>query len=90
VLREHITSEKRAIAQEDAPGRTELLGEFHVRIAELMGNEVLAQMLGQLISRCALITLMYQTPPRRRTFQRRTQSRSSARWPPAMANSPPA
>jgi DNA-binding GntR family transcriptional regulator len=31
-------------------------------MAELMGNEVLAQMLGQLISRCALITLMYQTP----------------------------
>jgi hypothetical protein len=27
-------------------GRTELLGDFHVRMAELMGNEVLAQMLG--------------------------------------------
>jgi DNA-binding GntR family transcriptional regulator len=45
----------------DAPGRTELLGDFHVRMAELMGNEVLAQMLGELISRCALITLMYQS-----------------------------
>jgi len=62
VLREHIAHERRAISQEDAPGRTELLGEFHVRMAELMGNEVLAQMLGQLIARCALITLMYQTP----------------------------
>ncbi len=61
-LREHIAQEKRAIEQEDAPGRTELLGNFHVRMAELMGNEVLAQLLGQLISRCALITLMYQTP----------------------------
>jgi DNA-binding GntR family transcriptional regulator len=30
-------------------------------MAELMGNEVLAQMLGDLISRCALITLMYQS-----------------------------
>jgi hypothetical protein len=30
-------------------------------MAELMGNEVLAQMLGELISRCALITLMYQS-----------------------------
>jgi DNA-binding GntR family transcriptional regulator len=38
-----------------------LLGDFHVRIAELMGNEVLAQMLGDLISRSALITLMYQS-----------------------------
>lgn len=41
--------------------RTELLGDFHVRMAELMGNEVLAQLLGELISRCALITLMYQS-----------------------------
>ena len=61
-LREHIAQEKRAIEQEDAPGRTELLGDFHVRMAELMDNEVLAHLLGQLISRCALITLMYQTP----------------------------
>ena len=38
-----------------------MLGDFHVRIAELMNNQVLAQMLGELISRCALITLMYQS-----------------------------
>ncbi len=60
-LREHIAQEKRAIDQDDASGRTELLGDFHVRMAELMGNPVLAQLLGQLISRCALITLMYQS-----------------------------
>ena len=45
----------------DVPGRTDLLGDFHVRIAELMGNQVLAQLLSELISRCALITLMYQS-----------------------------
>ena len=60
-LREHMAAEKLAVSREDVPGRTELLGDFHVRMAELMGNEVLAQMLGELISRCALITLMYQT-----------------------------
>jgi DNA-binding GntR family transcriptional regulator len=60
-LREHIGHERQAIERDDASGRAELLGDFHVRIAELMGNEVLAQMLGQLISRCALITLMYQS-----------------------------
>ena len=60
-LKEHVAREKRAIDQQDAPGRTELLGDFHVRMAELMGNQVLAQLLNQLISRCALITLMYQT-----------------------------
>ena len=60
-LREHVTQEKNAVTRNDAAGRTELLGDFHVRMAELMGNEVLAQLLGELISRCSLITLMYQT-----------------------------
>jgi DNA-binding GntR family transcriptional regulator len=60
-LKDHLADEKRAVSREDVPGRTELLGDFHVRIAELMGNDVLAQLLGELISRCALITLMYQT-----------------------------
>lgn len=60
-LKEHVTQEKMAVDRQDAPGRTELLGDFHVRMAELMGNEVLAQMLGDLISRCSLITLMYQS-----------------------------
>ncbi|MES2362803.1 MAG: GntR family transcriptional regulator [Pseudomonadota bacterium] len=60
-LKEHVAQEKSAVALGDAAGRNKLLGDFHVRMAELMGNEVLAQMLGELISRCALITLMYQT-----------------------------
>ena len=60
-LKEHVAQEKAALDIGDVPGRTELLGDFHVRMAELMGNEVLAQMLGELVSRCALITLMYQT-----------------------------
>ncbi len=60
-LREHVALEKSAVAGQDVPERTELLGDFHVRMAELMGNAVLAQMLGELISRCALITLMYQS-----------------------------
>ncbi len=60
-LRAHVASEKAAMGTADASSRTELLGDFHVRMAELMGNEVLAQMLGDLISRCALITLMYQS-----------------------------
>ncbi|MFT6589853.1 MAG: DNA-binding GntR family transcriptional regulator [Rhodoferax sp.] len=60
-LRAHITLEKAAVAQHDVSERTELLGDFHVHMAELMGNTVLAQMLLDLISRCALITLMYQS-----------------------------
>ncbi len=60
-LREHVAQEKLAVNNEDVAGRTELLGDFHVRMAELMGNKVLAELLRDLISRCALITLMYQT-----------------------------
>jgi len=60
-LRTHVAEERRAVENNDVPGRTELLGDFHVRMAELMGNQVLADMLGDLISRCALITLMYQS-----------------------------
>jgi DNA-binding GntR family transcriptional regulator len=59
-LREHMAQEKAAVDQDDASGRIELLGDFHVRIAELMGNEVLAQILRDLVSRSSLITLMYQ------------------------------
>jgi DNA-binding GntR family transcriptional regulator len=61
-LREHIAKERAADDRDDAAGRNELLGDFHIRIAELMGNEVLAQVLGDLISRSSLISLMYQRP----------------------------
>jgi len=60
-LKDHVAREKAAVSRDDVSGRTELLGDFHVEMARLMDNEVLAQMLGDLISRCALITLMYQT-----------------------------
>lgn len=61
-LQAHIAQEKAALLGTDVPVRTELLGDFHVRMAQLMHNEVLAHLLSDLISRCALITLMYQTP----------------------------
>jgi DNA-binding GntR family transcriptional regulator len=60
-LKAHIAEETAAIQQGDVATRTTLLGNFHVRMAELMGNEVLASLLNDLISRCALITLMYQS-----------------------------
>jgi DNA-binding GntR family transcriptional regulator len=60
-LQTHIAQEKRAVASDDVPGRTELLGDFHVRMAQLMRNDVLAHLLSDLVSRSALITLMYQT-----------------------------
>lgn len=59
-LREHMAQEKAAVDRHDAAERTELLGDFHVRMAELTGNEVLAQIVRDLVSRSSLITLMYQ------------------------------
>lgn len=60
-LEAHVAEERAAVQSNDVPGRTELLGDFHVRMAELLGNQVLADLLRDLISRCALITLMYQS-----------------------------
>ncbi len=60
-LRAHLKAEQAAVAQQDATERVALLGDFHVLLAQLMGNEVLADLLSELISRCALITLMYQS-----------------------------
>ena len=60
-LRAHMAREQAAVDDPDVGRRTTLLGDFHVRIAELMGNQVLAQLLDELISRCALITVMYQS-----------------------------
>lgn len=59
-LRDHIAQEKAAMSAEDASERQQLLGDFHVRMAELAGNGVLAQILRDLVSRSSLITLMYQ------------------------------
>lgn len=60
-LKSHLAREAAAVNGDDTAARTELLGDFHVRIAELLGNFVLAELLRELISRCALITLMYQS-----------------------------
>ncbi len=61
ILRAHIKVEAAAVHGADAANRTELLGDFHVLMAELLDNEVLAQSLQDLISRCSLITLLYQS-----------------------------
>ena len=60
-LRAHLKQEQAVVTRVDIPGRTRLLGDFHVLLASRTGNRVLAQMLSELISRCALVTLMYQS-----------------------------
>ncbi|QTD47007.1 GntR family transcriptional regulator [Ottowia testudinis] len=60
-LRAHVAREQAALASGDVPGRTELLGDFHVLMAELLGNEVLSHVLRDLLARCAIATLIYQS-----------------------------
>ena len=60
-LRTHLKTEAAAVARTDVSGRTRLLADFHVVLARMLGNEVLAQLLADLLSRCSLIALMYQS-----------------------------
>ena len=60
-LRAHLRDERQAVARDDVSGRTRLLADFHVLLARLQGNEVLAELLADLLSRSALIALMYQS-----------------------------
>jgi DNA-binding GntR family transcriptional regulator len=59
-LHDHLERERRAIQANDGRARNRLLGEFHVLIAEMAGNAVLTDMLGELLSRTSLVTLLYQ------------------------------
>ena len=60
-LRQHLKAEREAIARTDVSGRTRLLADFHVLLARMAGNEVLAQLLADLLNRSSLISLMYQS-----------------------------
>lgn len=59
-LTEHVQTEQSALARQDTHATNTLLGDFHVRLAQWVGNDVLTQLLKSLVSRCALISLMYQ------------------------------
>jgi DNA-binding GntR family transcriptional regulator len=60
-LHAHLRDERQAVARNDVSGRTRLLADFHVVLARLMGNEVLADLIADLLSRSQLIALMYQS-----------------------------
>ncbi len=60
-LRAHLRQEETAVQRTDVSGRTRLLADFHVVLARTLGNETLAELLGDLLSRSSLISLMYQS-----------------------------
>ncbi|MEN9452494.1 MAG: hypothetical protein RLZZ369_1553 [Pseudomonadota bacterium] len=60
-LKAHIKAEQQAVQKIDVAGRTTLLFDFHVLMAQMQGNQVLVDLMAELVSRCSLITLMYQS-----------------------------
>jgi DNA-binding GntR family transcriptional regulator len=60
-LREHIASERAAIASDDVAHRSFLLADFHVCMVEALGNPILGDILRDLTARTVLIAALYQS-----------------------------
>src|SRR5205809_136578 len=61
-LHEHVAREQAAWRQGDRRASLKFSGEFHLIIAEIAGNQILADMLRDLVSRSSLIIAVYQAP----------------------------
>ncbi|WP_372659521.1 GntR family transcriptional regulator [Hydrogenophaga sp.] len=60
-LRDHIQQEKKALKGADVGQRSYLLGDFHVCLAECLGNQLLADTLRDFTARTTLIAMLYQS-----------------------------
>ena len=60
-LKAHLASEKAALKGTDIGLRSFLLGDFHVCLAECLGNSLLADALRDLTARTTLIAMLYQS-----------------------------
>jgi DNA-binding GntR family transcriptional regulator len=60
-LKTHLQREKAAIKDTDVGARSFLLGDFHVCLAECLGNNLLADTLRDFTARTTLIAMLYQS-----------------------------
>ena len=60
-LKSHLQREKAALAGSDVGVRSFLLGDFHVCLAECLGNSLLADTLRDFTARTTLIAMLYQS-----------------------------
>jgi DNA-binding GntR family transcriptional regulator len=60
-LREHLRDERAALKGPDVGQRSYLLGDFHVCLAECLGNQLLAETLRDFTARTTLIAMLYQS-----------------------------
>ncbi len=59
-LRRHLEIEHAALCGDDVGARTCLLGDFHIHLADLLGNRVIAEIVRDLTARTTLISMLYQ------------------------------
>lgn len=60
-LKNHIRAEQAALQGSDVGQRSYLLGDFHVCLAECLGNQLLADTLRDFTARTTLIAMLYQS-----------------------------
>ncbi|RIX74541.1 GntR family transcriptional regulator [Acidovorax cavernicola] len=60
-LKAHLQREKAALKESDVGNRSFLLGDFHVCLAECLGNTLLADTLRDYTARTTLIAMLYQS-----------------------------
>ncbi len=60
-LKQHLKEEQAAIKGNDVGARSFLLGDFHVCLAECLGNSLLADTLRDFTARTTLIAMLYQS-----------------------------
>ncbi|HJU99245.1 MAG TPA: GntR family transcriptional regulator [Burkholderiaceae bacterium] len=61
MLEQHLKAERKALGDQNSKQRSQLLGDFHVLLADVVGNHVLKEILRELVARSTLITMLYQS-----------------------------
>ena len=59
-LKEHVAIEREAIEAGDVHSRACLLGDFHIHLADALGNRLLTEIIRDLTARTTLISMLYQ------------------------------
>ncbi|HAT30444.1 MAG TPA: GntR family transcriptional regulator [Janthinobacterium sp.] len=62
MLEKHLKAERNVLAGDNnSKMRSQLLGDFHVLLADIVGNQVLKEIVRELVGRSSLITMLYQS-----------------------------
>jgi len=61
MLEKHLKEERSALSHVPNKMRQQLLGDFHVLLADVVGNQVLKEIVRELVGRSSLITMLYQS-----------------------------